>query len=157
MPLHRDRRATRSAGKSGPPALRVVHQSALEGVAGIARAIARAAPCSYPALFAERSRCANMVGLGSRPRTGDHSKTIEIFSVREQSQSSCVSLPATGSLLPPYPARWPILSNPRRNMRRGIFLCEGRLRLMLARAGHFLLGRCADSNFALFAIVLHRL
>jgi hypothetical protein len=65
MPLHRKRRTTLPRGKIGPP---LRGRSAKH--AGVRREActgqpARAAHHSYPTCFAERSRCANVVELGS--------------------------------------------------------------------------------------------
>jgi hypothetical protein len=67
MPLHRKRRATQAGSKSGPPALSGRPPKRAGCVTEFARALARAASCSCPAHFAERSRCTNVVGFGSNP------------------------------------------------------------------------------------------
>jgi hypothetical protein len=66
MPLHRKRRTTLPRDKIGPP---LWGRSAKH--AGVRREAypgqpARAAHHSYPARFAERSRCANVIEFGSR-------------------------------------------------------------------------------------------
>jgi hypothetical protein len=54
--------------KAARPPLGSFTEARWRALQGLHGQKARAAPCSYPAHFAERSRCANGVGFGSRPK-----------------------------------------------------------------------------------------